>query len=98
MTSSTKDYNIYGSFLQSCKDMESKENAMISAALTFLYKKGYISKEELQYRKSERIIEIRCYAKFKDLTVELFFDDYEWSISLDVNYNLKVHNFKIDIP
>ena len=62
-----------------------KYDRLVKAALSFLYVKGYITKEEYKNRESSRLNDIRTYDRDNGGTfVVLFFDESEWNISVEV--------------
>lgn len=79
------EYNAYAKFLDSIKERDAKYDRLIKAALSFLYVKGYITKEEFENRESSRLNDIRTYERVDDgMFVVLFFDESEWNISVEV--------------
>lgn len=84
------DTNVYAKFLDSIKERDAKVNAFIISALSFLHKKGYITQEEYENRKSERLNDIRTYDRSYGMDVMLSFDEDEWVFYVEVDSTLKV--------
>lgn len=76
---------LYTDFLNSIKERDAKYDEIIKAALSFLYFKGYITKEEFENRESLRLNDIRTYDRANGgMLVVLYFDEGDWSISVAV--------------
>ena len=81
----SKTNSVYTDFLNSIKERDAKYDELIKAALSFLYVKGYITKEEFDNRESSRLNDIRTYDRVNGgILVVLLFDECEWTISVDV--------------
>lgn len=89
--------NIYTAFLKSVKELESKYEEFVTAALKFLYNKGYITQEEYTNRKSERLNDIKTYERLPSgMNVVLVFDDYEWMITAVVDRMLNIVRIELN--
>lgn len=94
----TKDDNLYSDFLQSIKERDAKVEASIIAALAFLYKSGYVTKEEYLNKESERLCDIKTYYSPQGGKFIIFvFDDREWVIAVEVDCMLNVIKVELEI-
>ena len=85
------DNDIYAKFLDSIKERDDKVEACVTSALSFLHKKGYITKEERANRESERLNDIRTYERANGrMDIMLSFDEDEWPLYVEVDSKLKV--------
>ena len=85
----------YNEFLNSIK--ERGYDDMVLSALGFLLKEGYITRDEFENRKSDRLNKIKAQSSFKGgIFVSLYFDDSEWNITVEVDSNFNIITVKLN--